>query len=48
MRIVRFCVQFSGVLAIFVEKYQRKDKAADCKSLHESKKCLTGLMKIMM
>lgn len=48
MRIVRFCVQFSGVLAIFVGKKQRKDRAVDCKSLHKSKKCLTSLMKILM
>ena len=44
MRIVRFCVQFSGVLAIFVGK-TKKGWAADCKSLHKSKKCLTSLMK---
>ena len=37
MRIVRFCVQFSGVLAIFVGK-TRKGWAVDCKSLHKSKK----------
>ena len=43
-----FGVQFSGVLAIFVGKKQRKDGAVDCKSLHESKRCLTSLKKIMM
>lgn len=40
MGIVRFCVQFSRVLTIFVEKKQRKDEAVDCKSLQKSKNVL--------